>query len=1158
MNRNTRVDTTLSAIITEAGAFPPEATTPNKDEQRQAVYPLRVYEGFNYLPTYYGYKSYFGLDSTLDASGLPADVVVEDIFVYQTRAFKNILIALTDRGIYVRQNTDWAHLLVLDVPPTNQSRFWTKACINQVFFFYYQQSDKVFVLEELIGGAGINMDVFNGMKVTPEREDTLSLDIQLFAFVPTLLNMEGQVGIYKAGGSLGFWDTDDSISWSAISDYTDFTPDLTTLANTIKLQDQVGKVTSIKEHGDGFIVYCTRSVVYVQEDNTALLRFKSTVVLGNVGVAYPREIAVSQPDTTHYAWTSMGLIQIEDGEATPIVPDFSDHVKRTKTPQYLEMLNNRYLCVGVMDPNFIPGNVDFSAVTVDPDDITMGGGGSPAVTIPGSTIPGSTVCLTIPEVSYEPDWDDPLVNPDPNNPNDPDYPTERIADSGTKPYYAFSILGQWQHRGASVTEGVHKVGEIELPIWRINEGAVDARYENVPGKLSGDEVAGVAQAQLDGMAERQIKAYESAYSISPERLEQRLQELRDKMEELEDADTEQPPYDVPLAIYGPFGGPDYLVALAENHPVAEQLGELDEDWEPPAARRTLIDDVYGIGPSTFTGYAAIQAAPGGLEAAKIGPLSAELYQLAETVSSQLGPYEKNRQDRDNWQYNLYVVTGGVSGRIYGSVPLRVTPTNPNREPYDTTKGKGYAVDMGSRTAVERGVYILEAGDKDSTIAREAFRERITGLLLDAYEGYRSEVLTANRAAWEQEITEMPTTITDPYTINGPVSFEFRGPLGEEAPVASITVWASHEVWGTYVTSSISYSLQPSQEAYDKLFGKIPATLPATAVGATALRQMEEEDKRGLIAVHQHYYSQNRSREKLDPSFLVKAAGRVDVPLGTPLGAPIADAYPSRFTEKAKWANRWYSLKYEPVLPEGGWPEGSQWPPAETDPNWDVTKPFPPTDTRGWETVQQSVICGTTEDVKIPGVYIPPVAWEEWTVENPPLTWQMQNGSIAPYNPTLFGAYVYDLHLQKWGVFKGNHKHLVDYQPINNYTPGSVPYKNFLIEGGCLTEDLEVALFNDYPTDNYIKYGKYQHVTSEFCAIEEVHVTFRGKSTGLIAVQFSLDGRSPEYGHSVGGWYNEALSHTLNCDIVGKWATITLSGHYDLSGMTVKSHPTGRR
>src|SRR5690606_39449461 len=107
------------------------------------------------------------------------------------------------------------------------------------------------------------------------------------------------------------------------------------------------------------------------------------------------------------------------------------------------------------------------------------------------------------------------------------------------------------------------------------------------------------------------------------------------------------------------------------------------------------------------------------------------------------------------------------------------------------------------------------------------------------------------------------------------------------------------------------------------------------------------------------------------------------------------------------------------------------------------------------------------------------------MDHPPLTWQLQNGSIAPYNPTLFGAYVFDLHLQKWGVFKGNHKHLVDYQPINNYTPGSVSYKNFLIEGGCLTEDLEVALFNDYPTDNYIKYGKYQHVTSDFCAIEEI-------------------------------------------------------------------------
>ena len=344
-----------------------------------------------------------------------------------------------------------------------------------------------------------------------------------------------------------------------------------------------------------------------------------------------------------------------------------------------------------------------------------------------------------------------------------------------------------------------------------------------------------------------------------------------------------------------------------------------------------------------------------------------------------------------------------------------------------------------------------------------------------------------------------------------------------------------------------------------LFGASPADLPVDSVSATAIRALEEEDKRGLIAVDTHFYSTNRDLYVLDKDFaLIGArAGGVAVPLGTPLGATKADEDPYRFTERARWANRYFTQSYVPALPAGGLPNVR---PYNTDDGeaYDPPAQFPSTSTRSWEVVQQSVVCGVTSPIDIPDLVIPPLVYPPWTIENPPLTWVLQNGAIAPYNPTLYGAHVYDTHLQKWGVFKGNYKHFVDYQPVNANSGNSISYKNFLIVAGCLTEDLEVALFTDTPVDNFIKYGKYQHISSDWCALEEVTIDFHTKSTGMLAIQFSLDGRQPEYGHSVASWFTNALSHTLNCDIVGKWASVTITGNYDLSAMQIKSNAAGRR
>lgn len=73
------------------------------------------FEGYNFLPTSYGYRSYFGTTSRLDIPPVPARVPVH-ILSYQSDTFINNLIALCEDGIWVidptaKTNT-WKHVIV--------------------------------------------------------------------------------------------------------------------------------------------------------------------------------------------------------------------------------------------------------------------------------------------------------------------------------------------------------------------------------------------------------------------------------------------------------------------------------------------------------------------------------------------------------------------------------------------------------------------------------------------------------------------------------------------------------------------------------------------------------------------------------------------------------------------------------------------------------------------------------------------------------------------------------------------------------------------------------------------------------------------------------------------------------------------------------------
>jgi hypothetical protein len=193
---------------------------------------------------------------------------------------------------------------------------------------------------------------------------------------PGFINMAGQLGIFRANGRLGFWDSENSVAWSSIDDFSDFEPSLETLAGSAKFIDVIGRIVSIREHGEGFIIYATQSMVWVRQDVSATFQWSPKVISGATGPSFPFEIAVANPDTKHFAWTPGGLYKIESGAGEVIIPEVTDYLKEYNQPLYLKVLEGRYLAIGLLDNHYINGLVQFTVDSVPPTEYTFPAGAS--------------------------------------------------------------------------------------------------------------------------------------------------------------------------------------------------------------------------------------------------------------------------------------------------------------------------------------------------------------------------------------------------------------------------------------------------------------------------------------------------------------------------------------------------------------------------------------------------------------------------------------------------------------------------------------------------------------------------------------------------------------------------------------------------------------
>lgn len=350
------IDITKSYLPGDPNAFVQNLINTEREDGEEKAFPVLPYEGVNFLPTSYGYKSYFGTNSVLDIDPLTSRT--QAVFSYQLPNYQTRLIALCEDGIWVCNanvaSSAWTHSVVFDLvtPPIYDPAVyeeWTWCVIENVLYMYQQG------------------------RASAWKTAIVTNELAIQTHTPTFLTMSGQMGIFKAGTRLGFWDSANSISWSSNLDLTDFTPSIENMAGNTIFGAIVGRIVTIKAQGEGFVVYSTKSIVGATFSQTGNLLWDAKKVLDDSGIAYSRAVTAGKTDNEHYVFSISGIHSIGKYnslagkyETETILPELYDYLKESRDPVYLSILQDRQLCFSVINSDYIYGRQSFYIGVADP------------------------------------------------------------------------------------------------------------------------------------------------------------------------------------------------------------------------------------------------------------------------------------------------------------------------------------------------------------------------------------------------------------------------------------------------------------------------------------------------------------------------------------------------------------------------------------------------------------------------------------------------------------------------------------------------------------------------------------------------------------------------------------------------------------------------
>lgn len=347
------IDVSKGYAVIDPSAFTENLSYTTGEDAPETGAPIMAFAGYNFLPTAYGIRSFFGANATLDIDLLPPKC--NHVFLYQFANLQNVLIALCENGIYItRPNTAGASWVgsttPLETPPDN--RQWTYFVLYNTLFIYRAGDPTVAVLGPLDITAGVANFSYQ---------------------TPTFLNMAGQMGIFKANGRLGFWDSANSVSWSSLFDPMDHTPSLETLAGNAIFKDITGRIVTILPQGQGFVIYSTKGIVGSRFTTNGPIPWETNGISDISGIAYPFQVTIGASDSEHFAYTSTGIQRVgrysavnQNHQIENVIPDVYDILKESREPIYLDFINGRFLFISLISDKYILGGVEYDQSIIGP------------------------------------------------------------------------------------------------------------------------------------------------------------------------------------------------------------------------------------------------------------------------------------------------------------------------------------------------------------------------------------------------------------------------------------------------------------------------------------------------------------------------------------------------------------------------------------------------------------------------------------------------------------------------------------------------------------------------------------------------------------------------------------------------------------------------
>ena len=1064
-----------------------------------------AYDGKNFLPTAYGYKSFFGTQYRLSIQQLTARV--DYVLLFQNARYENILVALCEDGIRLKKaeaSGDWFHAVVHTIDEEFYIPWHYSILSNDLFLYrqgkaevykmYFNPADQLDALQTLtIAGVGLTSSITDGGPGNPWPEAKYAVAFMnaesLFTqptewYVPAVagsgqtlkiswgvpsdatlqqrcriyqlrtdgsiyyadifaknsqapfyqatiteanvvwvlledgfpdytgidtnnayiyglkalpikfLNTAGQVGMFSAGIRLGFWDAEDSVSWSSIDDPADFTPDLNTLAGSAIFSDVVGRIVTIKNMRDSFVIYATRSIVLVRKDLNSAFGW-SPIKLLDTGITYPRQMVAGTQVDLHYAHTEAGIYKIEGATAELVLPEFHDLLKKTSSPFYLSLLANRWLMFASLD-----SELEFRQVRTKVDSIE------------GSVWKISDAILS-------------------------GTPLEDLGDILDTPMEAFC--------------GIYK--------------GITASHSSAPGNPLPEDPDNPLH----------LAFYETNYSMGG----------------------------IPPSIAWTTGGPCTTTEVDESTPVAMYPSNVLIGHNKHYL--TLQDDPNGgtLFWQTIEKFTATQSA-----------IWARMDENRKgLIQDILGKTYKGEWLNRNSVYNQPALSYNQSERwgiAMGDPEPHISTWPPSSTAGECEMGYLPLAYSAPRMVVnDCGIFLIRQCIARATVVRHTRTQH-----------HPKEIKAEGNSGWH-------------------VSTVYQNPVS-----------------GVWDTTSTCKTLYGSPDALDAVWMAIPGTDELGKLGD----RIWSNDGVPVVTIRRKGKGVGGA-SPTDYLNLYDAdwfqAGTVKVRKTKAHSLSIRNVEYGVFDTDVGsmtilgWKQMFGEGSGTIIYRDGGVCVA----PDTSDEPWKSppTQHMPPVDPK------TGSICGVPyEPIELPEQYGGLLEWPEQNLRLPGLNWLMQQGATAPAYPLFYGAYVYDTSLKKWGRHNDVFKCYLDYQPINNAAHNSIPYDAFLIKSGLVLPTGEIAIFDDKPSDSEICYGKIGYYRLGTTDLEEVRVQFASPSTGYLIAEPSFTGRFPEIVHVASQAFSEASYATLFANMSARWYNIVIKGQYDINYLEFRGLKAARR